>query len=177
MKESIILELAEKHGIRTEGDSPEAIISFANSILEIVDKRSVWVLFYRAGNQETIVKYYHDFPKLDNMLLDKDLGAYSGNQLRELHKNREVKISKGFHGDLLKLVKLKNGSDTIAEEPEKLEEGYQNYSAAKHKLLDIFGEIRLPEIEDSLKHVSFPMSAETMKKAIEYVKNKPTRNL
>ena len=124
MKELIILELAEKHGVRTEGDSPEAIISFANAILEIVDKRSVWVLLCRVGNQETIVKYYNDFPKLENMLLDEDLGAYSGNDLRALHKNREVKISKGFHGDLLKLVKLKNGSDSIAEEPE---ECYQNY--------------------------------------------------
>lgn len=165
MKPEKILDIAKKH---MSIDNAEAIISFANELLQVVENRSVWVLLLKSGQTESVKRYYNDLPKLESMLLDESLEDYTGKEIRELHNRREVKLSKGFNGSVLKLVKLKNhDNDNIIAE-----EYYRDYSSAKGYLINIFGLPSSGWIDEALKHVSFPMSQSEIDKAEKFVESK-----
>ena len=165
MKTDKILEIAKKH---MPIDNANAIVSFANELLQVVENRSVWVLLVKSGQTESVKRYYNDLPKLESMLLDESLEDYTGKEIRQLYSCREVKLSKGFNGTTLKLVKLKNhGDDTIGDN-----EGYRHYSSAKENLVLIFGFACNDWIDEALKHVSFPMSQSEMDKAEKFVESK-----
>lgn len=165
MKTDKILEIAKKH---MPLDNANAIVSFANELLQVVENRSVWVLLVKSGQTESVKRYYNDLPKLESMLLDESLEDYTGKEIRELHSKREVKLSKGFNGSTLKLVRLKNhDNDNIVAE-----EYYHNYSSAKGNLINIFGLPSSGWIDEALKHVSFPMSQSEMDKAEKFVESK-----